>query len=350
MQSENGIARASAKRFNGKLVLLVGIVLVFSIIVNSINPKFLTGTNLLNILYQYSVVGVMAVGMTMIILTGGIDLSMGYGVAFGTVVCGIIFTELANPALAVIGGILACTLVGFINGIIITKLHIVPFVTTLATMSLVQGALNLVGSGKRIMLQHDIFDLIGKTDVLGVSVSSIIMFVIMLIGAMILNNTKLGSYIYAIGSNEKNATLAGINTEGYKIAVYAIGGLCTGIASILLGSKLTLVTQSSAGPTQLMDTIAAVILGGTSMAGGAGKMSGTLVGVLLLGIIGNSLTLLNVPAVAQDLFKGLVIILALLLNTIDRVLGVGSRGRAVASNGIADLKIFTKTKNKEREG
>lgn len=297
-----------------KRIMLVIIMIIFAIIANIINPKFLTLANMINILYQYSVVGVMAVGMMMIIVTGGIDLSMGYSVAFGAIVCGTVFTNTGNVWLSILAAILSCTLIGFVNGIIITKMRIAPFIATLATMSLTQGALNMVGSGLRLMLDHEVFHVIGKSYVFGISTETIIMVIVMITGAVVLNKTKFGAYIYAIGSDENNARLAGINIDKYKIITYSIGGFCVGIASILLGSKLTLVMQSSAGSAQLMDCIAAVVIGGTSMSGGSGKISGTFLGVILLGMIGNMLTLLKIPTVAQDFFKGLVIILALALS------------------------------------
>lgn len=303
-----------------KGIMLLIIMVVFAIIANIINPKFLTAANIINILYQYSVVGVMAVGMMMIIITGGIDLSMGYSVAFGAIVCGTVFTNTGHVWLAIAAAILACTLIGFINGIIITKMRIAPFIATLATMSLTQGALNMVGSGLRLMLNHEVFHIIGKSDIFGISTETIIMAVVMTAGAVLLNKTRFGAYIYAIGSDEKNARLAGIHVDKYKIATYTAGGLCVGLASILLGSKLTLVMQSSAGSAQLMDCIAAVVIGGTSMSGGSGKISGTFLGVILLGMIGNMLTLLKIPTVAQDFFKGLVIILALALSLLSTLI------------------------------
>lgn len=303
-----------------KGIMLLVIMAVFAAAANVINPKFLTAANIINILYQYSVVGVMAVGMMMIIITGGIDLSMGYSVAFGAVVCGTIFTNTGYVWAAIAAAILSCTLIGFINGMIITRMRIAPFIATLATMSLTQGALNMVGSGLRLMLNHEVFNIIGKSDVLGISTETIIMAVVMIIGSVVLNKTRFGAYIYAIGSDEKNARLAGINVDRYKVATYTAGGLCVGLASILLGSKLTLVMQSSAGSAQLMDCIAAVVIGGTSMSGGSGKISGTFLGVILLGMIGNMLTLLKIPTVAQDFFKGLVIILALALSLLSTLI------------------------------
>lgn len=297
-----------------KIIMLIIIMIMFAVVANIMNPKFLSSGNIINILYQYSVVGVMSVGMMMIIIIGGIDLSMGYSVAFGAIVCGTVFTNTGNVWFSIIAAILSCTLIGFINGVIITQMRIAPFIATLATMSLTQGALNMIGSGLRLMLNHEVFRVIGKSKIFGISTETVIMVIIMLIGAVVLNKTRFGAYIYAIGSDEDNARLAGIHVSKYKIITYTAGGFCVGLASVLLGSKLTLVMQSSAGSAQLMDCIAAVVIGGTSMSGGSGKISGTFLGVILLGMIGNMLTLLKIPTVAQDFFKGLVIILALALS------------------------------------
>ena len=303
-------------KIDHKLIMLLIIIIVFSTIITIFNPRFLRYENITNILFQYSVVGIMAIGMTMVIITGGIDLSVGYGITTGAIICGVVFIYTENPILSIIAAITVTTILGLINGFLISIVRITPFVATLATMSLMQGLLNLAGQGQRIMLRHAVFDFIGKTSFLGISISTYIMALAYIIGMIVLNYTKLGSYIYAIGSNEKNAGLAGINTTKYKLIVYAISGFMMGISAVLLGSKLTLVTQSSGGQNILMDTIAAVIIGGTSLSGGSGKLTGTLAGVVLLGIISNTLTLLNVPGIAQDFFRGIVIILALLINVI----------------------------------
>ena len=289
--------------------------MLFVLVVSLINPKFIEADNLLNIFKQISVMGVLSIGMTFVLISGGIDLSVGYGVTMGAVFVGVVFLETGNAYLSMAAGFAGCLALGFVNGFLISILRIIPFVTTLATMSIAQGIINVVGVGKLMQLKDPVFSFIGKTSFGGFAVSGMILVVLLAIGFVTLNYTKLGSYTYALGSNEGNAKLAGINTRIYKLVIYMISGACMGISAIILGSRITLVTLSSGGSNLLMDTLAAVIIGGTSTAGGSGKMTGTIIGVVLLGMISNALTLLNVPAVAQDLFEGLVIIAALLLNT-----------------------------------
>ena len=297
------------------LVMIV-VVAIFSVIINFMNHKFLTLGNLSNILQQISYSGVLAAGMTFVLITGGIDHSAGFGVTFGAVVIGNVFLYSQNPILAMLAGLAACTLLGLINGLIISITKIVPFVVTLATMSLTQGVLNLMGAGKRLNLKDPVFEIIGRGKIGGIALTSWIMFLVLLIFGIILNNTKLGNYTYAIGSNEQNAQITGISVNLCKVVIYTMSGLCMGISAILLGSRTVLVTQNSGGSSLLMDTLAAVILGGTSTAGGIGRMSGTFIGVIMMGIISNALTLLKIPSQSQELFKGLVIVIVLLFTPI----------------------------------
>ena len=298
-----------------KILLLVAIMLVFTVVMTIARPRFLSAANLLNILKDIAVMGTLAMGMTFVLITGGIDLSAGYNVTLGTVVAGVVFMATDSAWLAILAAVCMTTFIGLLNGLIITKLRITPFIATLATMSAAQGLIQYLGSGKLLKLSAPVFAFVGKQSLLGIPVSAILMLLVLLIGGLVLRNTRLGSYTYAIGCSEKHAKSAGINIHRCLIIIYCIEGLCAGIASILLGSKVSLVTLNAGGSSTLMDTIAAVVLGGVSTAGGEGRMSGTLLGVIFMGFISNSLTLLNVPAVAQDLFKGIVIILAIVLNS-----------------------------------
>ena len=321
---KNGTSGGIRHASNDKIILMLVVMIIFSAIVAILNPKFLTVANFLNIFQQVAVLGILAVGMTFVIITGGIDLSVGNGVTMGVVIVGSIFMQTQSAWLAMLIGFAACLALGVLNGVFVARLKIMPFVATLATMSVAQGLTVLIGSSKMLQLKDPVFDFIGKTSLGGLAVSTLIMLLFVIAGTLVLKNTKLGSYTYALGSNEKNAKLAGINISGYKFAIYSLQGACVGVACIVLGSRITLVTLSSGGSSLLMDTIAAVILGGVSTAGGSGKMPGTLVGIIFMGIISNALTLLNVPAVAQDLFKGVVIVSALVLNAMSA--GMARRG------------------------
>lgn len=309
---------ARSKDIDWSKIILFTLIVLFTIIASLINPSFATLRNALNIFRQSSAIGILAVGMTFVILTGGIDLSAGYGVTMGAIVTGLVFLKTQNAVLGIIGGIIACTILGLVNGIIVTKIKIIPFIVTLATMSVTQGILNLVAAGIKVQLKDPVFNYIGTVTLVVVPGYSILMVVVFIIGDIMLKRTKLGGYIYAIGSNEKNTKLAGIKVNKYKIAAYVISGICMALAAVIMGSRIVLVTQESGGNSMLMDCIAAVIIGGTSIEGGKGDMLGTFLGVIFIGIISSMLVFLSIPAIAQDLFKGLVIIAALFFNLLSK--------------------------------
>lgn len=299
-----------------KIIIMIGIMVIFFVVVTLINPKFVRITNLFNILQSVSVMGILAVGMTFVLITSGIDLAAGHNVTLSAVTAGAVFMDTGNAYYAMLAGFGLSLLVGLFNGLVISRIKIMPFITSLASMAIVQGLIQLIGSGKLMQLRHLVFDFIGKRKVGSWSISTIIMLLVVGLGYIVLHHSKLGSYTYAIGSNKKNAEVAGVDVNRYILIVYALSGACAGLSGILLGSRVTLVTLNSGGSSLLMDTIAAVILGGVSTSGGEGKMTGTLIGIIFMGMISNALTLLNVPSVSQDLFKGLVIISALSLNAI----------------------------------
>lgn len=300
---------------NWEVILLIGIVLLFSIVVGMMNPVFFTVDNITSILYQNSAMGIAAIGMTFVILTGGIDLSAGYSVALGAVTMGVVYSVTGSPWLGIISAILICTGVGAANGFLVTKARLAPFVATLATMSIAQGLMYVVSNGLMIQLDNDVFNYVSQASIGPFALSTVIMVILMFTGWIILSKTKLGTYTYAIGANEQNASLAGIKVNLYKFLVYTIAGIYIGIGSVLYGIRLTLVSGSIAGSSLLMDIIAAVILGGTSITGGKGNIWGTLLGIVLLGVIVNAVTLLRVTSSAIDLFKGVAILLALALST-----------------------------------
>lgn len=302
------------RKYDRGLIILFGLIVLFSIVSQCLSSNFLTTSNMVGILRQTSHMGILAVGLTFVLITGGIDLSTGYGVTLGAIVIGLTFTQTGNAVLAIAGGILATLSLGLCNGLLITKVKVVPFVTTLATMSLSQGILNIISAGKKLQLKHEVFSFIGKFSIGRLPVSVILMFLVFGVGALILNNTRFGSSVYALGSNEKNARLSGIPVVRYKILVYVFSGLCMGISALIMGTRIVLVTQESGGNSLMMDAIAATVIGGTDINGGKGSMLGTFLGVIFIGVINNMLVFLSIPSAAQELFKGILIIAALFLN------------------------------------
>jgi ribose transport system permease protein len=293
----------------GPLIFLV----VFSLVVGLLNPRFLSIDNFKNLSQQIVPMGIVALGLTFIIIAGDIDLSAGWGVSLIATVVGVLFGIYNNVLIALIPALLCGLMLGLINGLLVTKLGIPPFVTTLATMSIAQGLTYAVSTGRYIFVQHPFFVALGRGTILGVPINFLLLIVVYAIGYMILNNTKLGVYTYAIGGNEEGARMAGINIGKWKMILYIMSGICMTLAAIITIARISLVTPNIGGSSLLLDSVAAVILGGTSMSGGKGTLQGTFIGVVLMGAIGNTLNLLNVPAVYQDVFKGLVIILALYL-------------------------------------
>jgi len=283
--------------------------LILCVIMTVLSPSFLTINNLLNILQQISVISIIAVGMTFVIIQGGIDLSVGSVVAFtGLIMAGCMKNQGISVALSIIIGLLTGVIIGFINGILVAEIRLPPFIATLGMMSLARGAAFTVSGGQPIYTLPSEFDAIsGKLGI--IPIPAIIMIVIYIIAAYILRYTKIGRYTYAIGGNEIASILSGISVKLYKIIVYIISGLCCAISAILLTARLDSAVPVAADGYEL-DAIAAVVIGGTSMMGGEGKLSGTFIGALIIGIVNNGLNLLSVPQGPQRMIKGLIIVVA----------------------------------------
>ena len=312
----------SKKNLDWSKVILIGLIVLMSVIASIVNQRFATINNLLTIARQISAPGILALGMTFVVLTGGIDLSAGYGITLCAIVMGLVFNATGNPWATMVGAVLAGCMLGVVNGLLVTKLKIIPFISTLATMSITQGVLNVIALGSKFFLKDDVYKAIAAGDILGSGfpISVAIFLVMFILSQVILKCTTLGRYVYAIGSSEKNTSLAGINTGRYKMFVYILSGLSMGIAAIVMASRISQVTQESGGNTYLMDAIAAAIIGGTATEGGKGDMVGTLLGVIFMGVIGSLLVFLSIPTIGQQCFKGVVIIVALLLNHISKTL------------------------------
>lgn len=308
--------KTNLKELLVKYKSLVGLVLLIAI-VSILNPAFLSTKNILNILRQTSVNAIIAAGMTFVILTGGIDLSVGSILAISGAVCASIFVSGENIIFAVFIAILIGGVIGCINGFVIAKGKLQPFIATLATMTVLRGLTMVFTDGKPITLGSGelavSFGKIGGGLIFGVPTPVIIMIVVFAVAAYILSNTKMGRYTYALGSNEEATKLSGLNTDKIKIWVYTISGILASVAGIILTSRLY-----SAGPTAgtgyELDAIAAVVLGGTSLTGGKGKISGTIIGALIIGVLSNALNILDVSSYYQMMVKGIVILIAVLLD------------------------------------
>ena len=271
---------------------LLGLVLLIAV-VSILNPSFLSPKNIMNILRQTSVNAVIAAGMTFVILTGGIDLSVGSILGISGAVCASILVSGQNVVIAVLAALVVGVVVGFLNGFIISKGKLQPFIATLATMTVLKG-LTLVYTN-------------------GIPTPAMIMILVFMVCYYILHNTKMGRYTYALGSNEEATKLSGLNTDKIKIWVYTISGILASIAGIIITSRLY-SAQPTAGSGYELDAIAAVVLGGTSLNGGKGKITGTIIGALIIGVLSNALNILDVSSYYQTMVKGAVILLAVLLD------------------------------------
>ncbi|EOX3118598.1 TPA: ribose ABC transporter permease [Vibrio cholerae] len=294
------------------------IALLFLVVVVSfLNPNFFTVDNLLNILRQTSVNAIIAVGMTLVILTAGIDLSVGSVLAL----CGAFAATLVAmevPVLvAVPTALLAGAALGAISGIIIAKGKVQAFIATLVTMTLLRGATMVYTDGRPISTGFtdtaDTFAWFGTGYALGIPVPVWLMVVVFAGAWYLLNHTRFGRYVYAVGGNESATRLSGINVDRVKIGVYAICGLLAALAGIIVTSRLS-SAQPTAGMGYELDAIAAVVLGGTSLMGGKGRIMGTLIGALIIGFLNNALNLLDVSSYYQMIAKAVVILLAVLVD------------------------------------
>nr|WP_185835460.1 ribose ABC transporter permease [Vibrio cholerae] len=294
------------------------IALLFLVVVVSfLNPNFFTVDNLLNILRQTSVNAIIAVGMTLVILTAGIDLSVGSVLAL----CGAFAATLVAmevPVLvAVPTALLTGAALGAITGIIIAKGKVQAFIATLVTMTLLRGVTMVYTDGRPISTGFtdtaDTFAWFGTGYALGIPVPVWLMVVVFAGAWYLLNHTRFGRYVYAVGGNESATRLSGINVDRVKIGVYAICGLLAALAGIIVTSRLS-SAQPTAGMGYELDAIAAVVLGGTSLMGGKGRIMGTLIGALIIGFLNNALNLLDVSSYYQMIAKAVVILLAVLVD------------------------------------
>jgi ribose transport system permease protein len=296
--------------FMRKNPALVGFIVLF-ILLSIFAESFFNISNIVNVLRQVSITAILGFGMTLVIISGGIDLSVGSIFAFSAVVMASIVKE-GKVFLGIILGLLIGAIMGLFNGIVISKGKIQPFIVTLATMAIGRSLTLAYTQGIPISLFPNSFRFIGRGDILGIPVPVIIMFGVFFLVLYILKKTKLGLYIYSIGGNEEATKLSGVNVDRYKIIVYTISGIFSAVSAMILTARLN-SAQPTFGQGYELDAIATVVLGGASLSGGSGEVLGTLFGALLLGTINNGMNLMNISPFYQDLVKGAIILLAVLL-------------------------------------
>lgn len=288
--------------------------ILICVILSVSTSNFLTLQNLIIVLRQISLNGILAVAVTFVIIAGGIDLSLGSVVALS----GVAAASFAHPdtypvILPVIIGILTGLVIGLFNGLVITKAKVAPFIVTLGMMTIARGLALVVSNGRPVSNLSKPFNFIGGGDLFHIPVPILIFAIVVILSAIILNNTKKGRYIYAVGGNENAARASGINVGSVKLFTYIICSGLAGLAGVVLASRIN-TGQPNAGIAYELDAIAAVVIGGTSLSGGIGTITGTVIGALIIGVINNGLDLMNISSYYQQIIKGIIIIGAVLID------------------------------------
>lgn len=291
--------------------------LLLIVVVSTLSPNFFTLNNIFNILQQTSVNAIMAVGMTLVILTSGIDLSVGSLLALTGAVAASMVGADVNALVAVVGALALGAAIGGVTGVIIAKGKVQAFIATLVMMLLLRGVTRVYTDGSPINTgfsdNADLFSWFGIGRPFGIPTPIWLMMIVFLSAWYVLHHTRLGRYIYALGGNEAATRLSGISVDKIKVIVYALCGLLAALASVIEVARLS-SAQPMAGNGYELDAIAAVVLGGTSLAGGKGRIMGTLIGALILGFLNNALNLLGISSNYQMIVKAVVILLAVLVD------------------------------------
>lgn len=288
--------------------------LIIVIILSCITSSFLTGDNILNVIRQISFNGMVAIGITFVIITGGIDLSVGSVLALGALFTTSMCTQ-ENPSslvLAILVGLAVATACGFLNGLMITKGKMAPFIATMAMMTMARGASLLFCNGRPIINLTDEFKEIGTGSLL-LLIPILVFFLVIIVAYLVLYRSRFGRKVFAVGGNEAAAKASGVNIDRVKISVYMISSFLAGLSGIILAARMG-AGSPIVGEGYELDAIAAAVIGGTSLSGGVGSVFGTVIGTLIIGIISNGLDILNVSSYYQDIVKGLIIVIAVLID------------------------------------
>lgn len=308
----NGTQRTAKEVFEKYAIVIAFLALL--IVVSILCSSFLTPSNLILVLNQTSINGILAVGITYVLITAGIDISIGSVVGLSGVISAMVVKADAPLPVGFLCGILAGTLVGVIIGILVTKGKLAPYIVTLGFLTIIRGAALLIAGGRPISSLGDAYGWIGNHNVFGVIPCPVIIFlIVVVIGHIILAHLQIGRYIYAVGGNSNAAEACGISPNKVKMFVHVFCGTCAGLAGVILSSRV-ITGHPGAGEGYELDAIASAVVGGTSLAGGTGSIPGTVIGALIIAVIGNGLDLLGVSSYWQDIVKGAIIVVAVLLD------------------------------------
>ncbi|GGB10960.1 sugar ABC transporter permease [Brucella endophytica] len=305
---DRSLSFAQIYRKYGTILIFVGIFILASIL----SPTFLTEANLTNVLRQVVVVSLLACGVTFIIILGHIDVSLGSVLALCGVLAASVMAMTGSVILAIMAGVAVGILTGIVNGFVITFFRIPSFIMTLAMTTVARGVVLLYTGGSPVTGLGD-FKVIGQGSLGPVPISVIILVVVVVASWILLNKTKFGRYVYAVGGNERAARASGINPDSVVVKAFIFNGILCAIAGIVLMSRIN-SGQPAGGVGYEFDAITAVVVGGTSLMGGTGTITGTIIGSMIIGVINNILNLMNVSSYWQQIIKGLIIAIAVILD------------------------------------
>ncbi len=279
------------------------------------SPYFLDTANILNILKQSSINTFIAVGIMFVIVAGGIDLSVGSNVGVTSIMLALLLSMKVETAAAVVIALAIATIIGIINGVAVAYTQVPPFIVTLSMLTICRGLALIITEGTPIYVRDDFMTWLGRGAVAGIPTSIVILAFVLVLSWVILNRTKIGRYIYAIGGNIETAKLSGIRVSNYITFTYAFCGFMSGVAAIIMTGRLTSGTPTI-GVGYELDAIAAAVLGGTAFTGGIGTVFGTVLGAIFIGVMNNGMTILNISPYFQQVLRGLVIFVSVLISVL----------------------------------
>ena len=288
------------------------LVVVAGTMVTFFNPRFLTLENLVNLSRQIVPLGLLAIGAMFVLLGGGLDLSAGVGATVCGAALGVVFILTRSVVLAVGVGLAAGLAIGTVNGLLITRARYSAVVVTLAVMTMLQGGIQVLLAGRIVFLNHPFFQYISRGAVAGIPFAFLLLAAVFLAASYLLNQTRFGVYLYATGGSERNARVVGVPIESVRFATYLLSGLLMGVSGIVLVSRLALISPNLSGFPLLLNGVSAAVIGGISVTGGRGRAGGVFLGVIFIGVVSNAINFLNVTPEAQDLFRGLLVVFALI--------------------------------------
>jgi ribose transport system permease protein len=314
------IGRQPSRRISSVLQFILDqrtliILIILCAVISYLIPSFLTSKNILNVMRQVSITGIVAVGMTFVIITGGIDISVGSTVALSSVVVAFALKQGFDIPTAMMLALASATVVGAVNGSLVAYGRVLPFVATLGTMYVIRGLALIITNGEAIWNLPKNFLTIGTGYWLGIPIPVIITLFVFVFGHILLRHFTFGRYVLAIGGDEESARLCGVAVKRVKLMAYALCGLLTGLAGIILAGRLG-SGQPSVGVGYELVAIAAAVIGGNSLTGGRGTVLGTLIGALILGVVNNALNLWGVASFWQTVVSGCIVLIAVLADTL----------------------------------